>query len=121
MAVAVLGAEWWLRLLYGVAYQGNGRLVWWWGLYYMIGFGQRPFSTGLRVLGATRGLFHSMLGGALIAVAFSYPATRLLGVDGAMLTLCLVQSAILCVLAFSYRSASRAVNRSRAADDVNLA
>jgi len=121
VAVAVLGAELWLRLLYGAAYQGNGRLVWWWGLYYTIGFGQRPFSTGLRVLGRTRGLFHSMLAGAAIAVAFSYPATRALGVNGAMLTLCLVQTAILCVLAFSYRAASRAVNRSRAADDVNLA
>jgi hypothetical protein len=62
-----------------------------------------------------------MLGGALIAIAFSYPATRALGVDGAMLTLCLVQSAILCVLALSYRAASRAVNRSDAAADINLA
>lgn len=121
VAVAVLGAEFWLRLLYGAAYQGNGRLVWWWGLYYVIGFGQRPFSTGLRVLGSTRGIFHGTLAGALIAVVFSYPATRALGVDGAMLSLCLVQTAILCVLAFSYRAASRAANRSGEADDVKLA
>jgi O-antigen/teichoic acid export membrane protein len=108
VAVAVLGAEFWLRLLYGSAYQGNGRLVLWWGLYYVIGFAQRPFSIGLRVLGSTQGIFHGTLGGGLVAVAVSYPATRALGMDGAMLSLCLVQTAILCILCLSYRAVSRA-------------
>jgi O-antigen/teichoic acid export membrane protein len=105
VAIAVLGAEFWLRLLYGAAYQGNGRLVLWWGLYYVIGFAQRPFSTGLRVLGHTRGIFHGTLAGAVIAIACTYPATRAFGVDGAMLALCLVQAAILYVLFLSYRAA----------------
>jgi O-antigen/teichoic acid export membrane protein len=108
VAVAVLGADFWLRLLYGSAYEGNGRLIVWWGLYYVIGFIQRPFSIGLRVLGNTRGIFHGTLAGAVVAVAISYPATRALGVDGGMLALCLVQTAILCVLCLFYRAALRA-------------
>jgi hypothetical protein len=67
------GAELWLRLLYGQAYAGNANLVAWWGLYYLIGFGQRPFSIGLRVLGNTRGIFYGTVGGATIALTLSYP------------------------------------------------
>jgi O-antigen/teichoic acid export membrane protein len=90
-------------------------------VYYLIGAGQRPFTTGLRVLGYTRGMFYGTLGGALVALALGYPATRALGIDGAMLSLCLVQTAILCILAFSYRAALRAANRAAREGEVTLA
>ncbi|HZP88070.1 MAG TPA: hypothetical protein VFB54_14745 [Burkholderiales bacterium] len=105
--VAVAGAELWLRLLYGEAYAGNGSLLAWWGLYYLLGFAQRPFSVGLRVLGVTRALFHGTVAAGVVSLALSYPATRAFGVHGAMLALCAVQAATLLVLALSYRTAVR--------------
>lgn len=107
VTIAVSGAELWLRLLYGHAYAGNGGLIAWWGLYFLLGFAQRPFSVGLRVLGVTRALFHGTLAAAAVSIALSIPATRAFGVHGAMLTLCAVQATTLLVLALSYRVASR--------------
>lgn len=105
VGVAVAGAELWLRLLYGHAYAGNGALLAWWGLYYLLGFAQRPFSIGLRVLGVTRALFHATAGAAIVSIVVSYPATLKFGVHGAMAALCLVQAAALLILASSYRAA----------------
>lgn len=105
--VAGLWSEFWLRILYGAAYRGHGDLVLWWGLYYVIGYLQRPFSVGLRVLGNTRAMFLSTLAGSAIAIFGAYPLMRYAGLTGTMVSLCAVHFAVLVVMAYAYRVAVR--------------
>jgi O-antigen/teichoic acid export membrane protein len=105
IAIGALWGEFWLTLLYGPAYAGNGSLVAWCGAYYMIGFLQRPLSFGLRVLGSARGVFFGAAMGASVSVALSYPLIRAMGITGAMLALCAVQAAVLLATALSFRRA----------------
>jgi O-antigen/teichoic acid export membrane protein len=105
---AVVAGAWnqqWMELLYGPLYQQYGWLVWWWGLYHVIGFFHRPFSAGLRVLGDTKAIYRSGLAGAIAAIVLSYPAMQLYGTVGAMLAICLTQTTVLVNLFFSYRRA----------------
>jgi O-antigen/teichoic acid export membrane protein len=105
VGVGALWAEFWLGLLYGPAYAGNGALVAWGGAFYFIGFFQRPLSFGLRVLGQTRAIFFAAATAATVCLTLAYPLMRFAGVTGAMLALCLVQLAALLASAFSFRRA----------------
>jgi O-antigen/teichoic acid export membrane protein len=107
VAVGAIWAEFWLALFYGSAYRGDGWIVAWWGAFYLLGFMQRPFSVGLRVLGRTKGIFLGTAAAAVVAVAMSYPLIRLAGVKGTMLALCMVQVAALLVIGVSFRKTLR--------------
>ena len=107
VAVGAIWAEFWLALLYGSAYRGDGWIVAWWGAFYLLGFIQRPLSAGLRVFGYTKGIFLGTAASAVVAVSVSYPLIRLAGVKGTMLALCMVQAAALLVMAVSFRKALR--------------
>jgi len=98
VAVGAIWAEFWLALIYGSGYRGDGWIVAWWGVFYLLGFLQRPISVGLRVLGHTKGIFLGSAGSAVVAVTLSYPLIRVAGVHGAMLAVCLVQAAGLLVM-----------------------
>jgi len=98
VAVGAIWAEFWLALIYGSGYRGDGWIVAWWGVFYLLGFLQRPLSAGLRVLGYTKGIFLGSAGSAVVAVTVSYPLIRVAGVQGAMLAVCLVQAAGLLVM-----------------------
>jgi O-antigen/teichoic acid export membrane protein len=100
-----LWSEFWLNLLYGGAYQGYGWIVWWWGVYYLIGLAQRPLLFGLRVLNDTRSIFFANLGGAMAIVLIAYPAMQAMGLKGAMVSLALSQIINLAVLSFCYARA----------------
>jgi O-antigen/teichoic acid export membrane protein len=93
----------WMSLCFGANYREYGWLIWWWGLYHFIGFFQRPYSTGLRVLNDTRAVYRSTLGGAATAILVSVPAIQLYGALGAMLAVCLVQFITLVLLVQAYR------------------
>ncbi len=101
--IASLCPEFWLNLIYGSAYKGYGWLVWLWGAYYFIGFFQRPLSAGLRVIGNTRAIFFSSLGGVLISILFSYTAVIWAGVIGAMFSLCFIQTIMLFTMYIIYK------------------
>jgi len=98
VAVGAIWAEFWLALIYGSGYRGDGWIVAWWGVFYLLGFLQRPISVGLRVLGHTKGIFLGSAGSAVVAVTVSYPLIRVAGIQGAMLAVCLVQAAGLLVM-----------------------
>ncbi|MBN1545804.1 MAG: hypothetical protein JW902_04010 [Syntrophaceae bacterium] len=94
--------EFWLKVLYGPSYQGYGWVVLLWGVYFLIGFLHRPCSTGLRVLNKTLSIFKANACGAAIAMLAGYPLLRYFGLEGAMITVCVIQSVILFVLFVSY-------------------
>jgi O-antigen/teichoic acid export membrane protein len=96
--IAAIWAEFWLALIYGSGYRGDGWIVAWWGVFYLLGFLQRPISVGLRVLGHTKGIFLGSACSAVVAVSVSYPLIRLAGIQGAMLAVCVVQAAGLLVM-----------------------
>jgi O-antigen/teichoic acid export membrane protein len=101
--VASIWSEYWLKLFYGPAYAGYGWMIVWWSGYYVMNFLQRPLSIGLRVLGNTRDLFFASLGGAVVAICFSYPIIRTGGAIGAMIAVCLVHACTLLVLTLRFR------------------
>jgi O-antigen/teichoic acid export membrane protein len=103
VAVAAFWSDYWLTLFYGTAYEGAGWIVIWSGVFYLLGFFQRPFSVGLRVLGNTRAIFFATLVGAIVAVLVSYPAIRWAGIAGVMLALCVVQTAVMITMWTCYR------------------
>lgn len=105
VAVAAVGAEFWLALVYDNAYSGYGWVVYWWAFYYLISFFQRPLSAGLRVLGQTRAIFSSSLCGAVVTLMLGVPAIYYSGLQGAMLSLCGAQAVMIGVMAVLYQNA----------------
>ncbi|MFQ5468940.1 MAG: lipopolysaccharide biosynthesis protein [Gammaproteobacteria bacterium] len=102
--IAGVWSEEWLSLIYGEEYLGYGWLVWWWGLYYFVGFFQRPLSAGLRVLGYTKGIFYASIAGSVLALICGYISIQWLQLDGAMLLLCFIQTTILVSMYLYYRN-----------------
>ena len=92
--IASLFPEFWLNLFYGAQYQEYAWLILWWGIFYLIGFFQRPLTAGLRSLNNTRAIFISNVMGFLIALIVSYPIISYSGLVGTMMVLCLIQFAI---------------------------
>ncbi len=113
---ATVWAEGWLRLVYGAAYSGYGELILWWGGYYLLGFLQRPFSVGLRVLGNTRAIFVATMAGAAISLVASYPLIRAMNIRGTMLALCIVQFTVLLVMGLLYLSTLRGLRSDSSPD-----
>ena len=105
MMVAGNWNEYWMSFVFGTQYRQYGWLIWWWGLYHLIGFFQRPLSIALRVLNDTKAVYRSTLGGAGAAILMSGPAIHLHGALGAMVAVCVVQLVTLVLLAHSYRHA----------------
>lgn len=105
--IAMLGAEYWLRLLYGTIYSGNGWLIYAWGLYYLLSFFQRPLTAGLRVLHDTRNIFRATAAGAACTALSTPGAIYVAGLPGAMVSLCCSQAIIVGLMLLGYRRARR--------------
>jgi O-antigen/teichoic acid export membrane protein len=116
VAVAGYWSEFWLELFYGTAYKGAGWIVIWSGVFYFLGFFQRPLSIGLRVLGNTRAIFFASLVGAIVAILVSYPAIRWAGVAGVMFALCLVQTAVMITMWVCYKRTTGALQPEQPSD-----
>ncbi len=86
--------EFWLNLAYSVVYKGYGEIVIAWSLFYFIGFFQRPYGIGLRVINSTKTLFKGTVLGSLISVSLSYPVISYFGLAGAMTVMILTQMTI---------------------------
>jgi len=85
IAVAAAAPAFWLRLVYGDAYDDYAYLVWWWAVSYSIGFAAGLANVGLRAMEETKPIFIAFLVSSAVAVATVYPVVNLLGVVGVIL------------------------------------
>jgi len=87
VAVAVIAAatpELWLRLVFGLEYQGYGYLLQWWAAIYVLTSLGLPLAAGLQAIEHTRSIFWGFLLATLFSVLFAFPMTEHLGLVGVM-------------------------------------
>jgi O-antigen/teichoic acid export membrane protein len=108
VTVGAVAPEFWLGLIYGPAYEGQGFLVQWWALIYAFGFFAMPLSYALRTLEETRLIFLAQLAAALFSVAAVYPLVSIFGITGVMFGMLIVISIrnVALYLGFNNRLAS---------------
>ncbi|MDH5570718.1 MAG: hypothetical protein OEY89_03070 [Gammaproteobacteria bacterium] len=88
-------------------YQDAYWLVWFWGLYFLMGFFRRPLTAGLRVLNDTKSIFIASTLGAFFTIIIGYILILRYGITGTMISLCLVQLIILLTLFYNYNIKSK--------------
>ncbi len=93
-ATASLAPNYWLNILYSDEYASYGWVVIAWSLYFMIGYFQRPFSIGLRILNSTKSIFTGTLISGIIVISLSLPLVYHLSLEGAMTILIASQISI---------------------------
>jgi O-antigen/teichoic acid export membrane protein/thymidylate kinase len=96
LAVALLAfvaPELWLRLVFGLEYQGYGYLLQWYAVIYILIFLSLPLRSGLRAIEHTRNIFWGYLLATLFSLLAAYPMTKyfdLSGVVGGLMTVNLI-------------------------------
>lgn len=101
-----------LSLVYS-NYTEDSWLIWFWGVYFFLGFFTRPLTAGLRVLNDTRSIFIATLFGALFATIAGIMLIKSFDVTGSMIALCLIQALILLTLFIKYkRLSTKIINNS---------
>lgn len=91
-----------LSLVYN-NYTEDSWMIWFWGLFFFLGFFTRPLTAGLRVLNDTRSIFIATMLGTLFTIVFGIILIKYFGVLGSLTSLCLVQSIILLTLFVRYK------------------
>jgi len=105
--VAGIWSEYWLKLFYGSAYRGYGWIVVWWGIYFLLAYFHRPYSTGLSVLDRTKRVFQSMLIGFGLFVVLGYTLTVLYKIHGIMTLMCFSSFLTLVLLARFFKKEAK--------------
>jgi O-antigen/teichoic acid export membrane protein len=95
--------EFWLTLIYGEQFSGQGYIVQWWACIYFLFFLSKPGQVGLRAMEHTRPIFWQNLVLAAISVAACYPLIETFGVIGVMSGMMLVEIFRVSILSFSLR------------------
>jgi O-antigen/teichoic acid export membrane protein len=96
--IASAAPEFWLNLVYGKDYSGNGNLVVWWSVCYLIHFLAQQIGIGLRTIERTKSIFWAQFVTTIISVVSVYPLIYYFGLIGVMigfLTITAVRAAIL--------------------------
>lgn len=96
--VASFWSGFWMQFFYGAEYQEYDWIVVWWGVYYVIGFFQRPLNAGLRAINRTKDVFYANLFGAIVVISTSIPAMYVAAIGGAMASMCVAQVVIVVIL-----------------------
>lgn len=99
---ASVAPDFWLNLIYPKEYLDYGWVVIAWAIFYLVGYFQRPFGLGLRVLGNTRSIFTGTLFSSVIVALLSYPSIIFGDLKGAMALLIVSQVSITIYYMFSY-------------------
>jgi len=94
-----------LELVYS-NYTDDSWMIWFWGIYFFLGFFTRPLTAGLRVLNDTRSIFIATSIGTLVTFAIGIALIKSFGVVGSLTSICLIQLIILIILFTRYRSLS---------------
>ncbi len=81
----------WLRLCYGQKYAGDGSVLRWFALLYLIIFVAGPLRAGLQALEYTAPVFWAYPALIAFSVALAGPFARRLGLTGVMLGMCATQ------------------------------
>lgn len=85
VAVAAAVPEFWLALIYGAEYTGNGYLVRLWGVSYILGIFALMPVFGLRAIERTKPIFWAYLACAAFSAAAVYPLVGTFGAVGMLL------------------------------------
>lgn len=83
--------EFWLTLFYGDDFVGQGYLVQWWAVIYMLIFLIKPPMVGLRALEYTKPIFAQNLLIAIVGLSLCYPLIDTMGVTGVLLGLTILE------------------------------
>lgn len=94
-----------LELVYS-NYTDDNWMIWFWGLYFFLGFFTRPLTAGLRVLNDTRSIFIATSVGTLITFSIGLVLIKSFGAAGSLTSICLIQLIILIILFIRYRHIS---------------
>lgn len=94
-----------LELVYS-NYTDDSWMIWFWGIYFFLGFFTRPLTAGLRVLNDTKSIFIATSIGTLITFAIGLVLINSFGVIGSLASICLIQLIILITLFVRYRRLS---------------
>lgn len=94
--------EFWLSLLFGDQFAGNGRLVRWYAVSYMVVALSFPLSGGLWALESTRPIFICYAITTAVALTTAYPLLINFGVDGAAGGVLLNQTVMVVVLLIGF-------------------
>lgn len=100
--IAAAVPELWLGLIYGENYAGQGYLIRWWAITYLVAMISVPLGYGLRATEYTKPFFWANVVLAVFTVATVYPLTRYLGVDGVMIGLFCLSSIKAFILSWSF-------------------
>jgi len=103
----VLAVSAWAEELLFIAYQGKYTefywMIYWWALFFFIGFFHRPLSSGLNILRKNRDIFISMLFGILTIPIICIPIILYYHLTGFMIAICTIQITIMISLAIFYK------------------
>jgi O-antigen/teichoic acid export membrane protein len=102
VVAASAAPEFWLEVIYGKDYVGNGHLVLWWSVIYFVAFLALQVSIGLRTIERTKSVFWAHLATAIISVVSVYPLIAYLDLVGVMIGLLTIVLVRIAFLAYSF-------------------
>jgi len=109
--------EFWLHLIFGDQFAGNGRLVIWFAAIYMVVALSFPLTGGLWALESTRPIFICYAVSTAVSVATAYPLLAYFGVDGAAAGSLLTETVMVGILWVGFYRKVRQVRRQSTSDE----
>lgn len=99
--------EFWLNLIFGDQFAGNGRLVVWYATTYMVTGLSFPLFGGLWALESSIPIFVCYAAAAVVSIATVYPLLVNFGVDGAAAGILLTETTMVIILVIGFRQRIR--------------
>jgi O-antigen/teichoic acid export membrane protein len=90
--ILAIAPEFWLNLVFGTQYSGYGFLLQWYAFIYLLIFIGIPLRSGLRACEQTKTIFRSYVWMTLFSLLATYPAVKLMALNGVMVGILIVNS-----------------------------
>ena len=105
--------EFWLSLIFGDQFAGNGHLVRWYAATYMLVALAFPLTGGLWALESTRPIFIGYAAATVVGAMAAYPLLTYWGVTGAAAGVLVTQAVMVCTLFLGFVRRIRALSPTR--------
>ena len=90
-AIAAIGPDFWLGLVFGNQYIGYGYLLRWWAVIYLLIFLGLPSRSGLRAIEHTQTIFWAYLWMTVFSLLAAYPLVEYFSLSGVLLGILVTQ------------------------------
>lgn len=88
--IMAISPEFWLKLVFGTEYLGYGYLLQWYAIINLLIFFSIPLRSGLRACQQTQTIFRSFVWMTLFSLLATYPAVKLMALNGVMMGILIV-------------------------------